>query len=141
MLGGGSLAAGGFGMAGGAWLVTAAGAAVGVAAGGATGGGSSSVGSAREIQLVLHPQAFRLELAKLLVSLKEIMVAFEIPQAASISGLLGLRRNELESFLEEQVLVNDEDSERIKSLKEKIDMLQRAVTWVKKQENSSAQGA
>ena len=120
-------------MAGGAWLVTAAGAAVGAATGGAVGGETTSAGGAREIQLVLHPQAFRLELAKLMVSHKEIMVPFEMPQATSISGLLDLRRAELESFMEEQVLFNVEDSERIESLKEKIDMLQRAVTWTKGQ--------
>ena len=126
LLGGGALAAGGAGVAGGMWLVAGvAGAAGAFAAGG--GAVLYQLGSAAATQ----------ELIKLQVTFKLAILHIE---ADMVKAQLVLTRlhGELDStrdVLDEALLVNDENSKRIRDIQETVTALENAIGWMEDAES------
>ena len=127
-LGGGSLAAGGFGMAGGLWLVTGAGALAGVA-----------LGSGAGIIYQMGAAGLKNELIKLEITFKEVTLKNTENTAVAQAHIQQLIRakEELEDALDTERSLNEENSERIKTLKEKLKALERAVKRLTKLEEEA----
>ncbi len=122
LLGGGPLAAGGAGMAGGLWLVTGVGAAAGLVGGG---GGAA-----------LHEMGARqagIELTRLQVTFKMTILADQTDtlKAQLIISSLQEQLDGLSDELDEEIQLNDENSSRIKDLKEKIETIEESIDWMK----------
>ena len=121
LLGGGSLAAGGLGMAGGLWIVTGA-AAIGI--GGMVTGGQ-----------ILYSMGFaqaRLELIKLQVTYKEVLLLNQIETAKAQTVITNLDkdRREIERILAEEKRLNESNSERVKDLEKKLKAIQVSLDWM-----------
>lgn len=128
-LGGGSLASGGAGMAGGLWLVTGAGAAAGLLGG----SGSAAI-------FELGAKQVRVELTRLQVTMKMTMLTGQVDllKAQSVLRSLEEQRGALQTTLDEEQLLNDERSTRIKDLNDKLDALADAIGWIEDEEVADA---
>lgn len=126
VLGFGSLAAGGLGMAGGLWIVTGVGAAVGGAAGG------SSV-SAAELLTAMGPNAAREEIVRLQVTTAAVTMELSVKEAARDIGQLAERRAELAEQIEEALETNDPDAPAISDREQTIKSLSNAIEWLNEQ--------
>jgi hypothetical protein len=119
LLGGGSLAMGGAGMAGGMWLVAGAGAALGA-------GGTilTQIGAA----------AAKNELAKLQVSYREMVIGNQIEQrkAQEVIKKIVQTQGRVEKELEEERMLNDKNSDRIKEMEETIEAIENSIKWMEK---------
>ncbi len=124
ILGGGSLALGGAGMAGGMWLVTGVGAATGLA----LGGGSTML-------LQLGAAGVKVELIKLQVNYKEVLLdsQMQLAKAQTIIKSLEKQHREIKQQLEEERLLNEKNSKRIKECEEIIKALEDAIEWMQKE--------
>jgi len=121
ILGGGSLAAGGSGMAGGMWLVAGTAASAGVV------GGSGSA-----LMYQLGASEARSELIKLQVTFRIAVLGTQtdlLKAQQAISALEELE-SELRGSLEHERLLNDENSDRVKVLAEKLEDLISARAWM-----------
>lgn len=128
-LGGGSLAAGGTGVAGGLWLVTGVGAGAGLVGGG---------GSAALYQL--GATQTRVELTRLQVTFKMTVLAGQVDtlKAQKIIGSLQGQLDGLRDSLEDESQLNDENSSRIKDLKDKIEAVEESLDWMKNEKGEVA---
>lgn len=131
LLGGGSLAAGGAGMAGGMWLVAATGATVGV-----VGGGGST------LLYQLGASEVRNELIKLQVTFRVAILVGQADVAHAATVIADLRRTqqELRNALDVERDLNDENSERVKSLEEKLLAIGRSIAWMDQQREEMTDG-
>lgn len=125
LLGGGSLAIGGWGMAGGMWLVVGVSGALGA---GAAGGGA--------LLVQLGAASARVELLKLQVSYKEIILAGQVDRAKAQEVLTRLEehRAEVQKQLEEQQALNDETAHRIKDMAAMLRAIENSREWMRKQQ-------
>lgn len=121
LLGGGTLASGGFGMAGGMWLVAGAGATVGVL------GGSTSA-----MFYELGAAETRAELVKLQVTFRVAVLGAQndLIKAQTIVSQLIEQEFELRRRLDEERLLNDENSRRVEDFEEKLADLITAREWM-----------
>ncbi len=121
LLGGGSLAAGGAGVAGGMWMVTGVGAAAGFAAV----GGSSAL-------LELGAAQTRAELTRLQVTFKMTLLAGQVDtvKAQHVMTQLQDQADMIRERLEEECRLNDENSARIKDLKEQVVAIEESIGWM-----------
>lgn len=124
LLGGGTLAAGGAGMAGGMWLVASAGAAVGLVSG---------AGSTLLYQL--GAAEVRSELIKLQVTFRVAVLRTQgdLARAATMTEGLRATLGEMQDALATERALNDENSERVKTLEEKIEAISRSIEWMDEQ--------
>ena len=122
ILGGGSLALGGAGMAGGLWLVTGVGAAVGLG----VGGGST-------LLLQLGAAGAKVELAKLQVCYKEVLIGDQLQLRKAQETIRKLMENKakIERILEEERSLNDKNTQRLKDIEETLEALDNAIDWMK----------
>jgi hypothetical protein len=122
-LGGGSLATGGAGMAGGLWLVTGTGGVLGLGAGAGAG--------------IIHNMGasdLKNELIKLEITFKEVTLKNTENTAVARGYIIELTKakEELQKALEKAKLVNDKNSQTIKSYKEKLTIVEKAITRLTK---------
>ncbi len=131
LLGGGTLAAGGSGMAGGMWLVATGGATVGL-----VGGGGST------LLYQLGAGEVRSELIKLQVTFRVAILATQADVAHAATVIEGLKATqaELDRALALERDLNDENSERVKSVEEKLLALSRTIEWMDEQRMAMADG-
>ena len=124
ILGGGSLALGGFGMAGGMWIVTGAAAIIG---GGALGGGT--------MLLQMGAASAKIELLKLQVSYREVLLLTqaEVGKAKSVIKNLEKQRAEIDLKLKEECALNDENAKRITELEAILRAVEDSLKWMNKQ--------
>lgn len=129
VLGGGSLALGGAGMAGGMWLVTAAGIAIG---GTAFGGGA--------LLLQIGAAASKVELVKLQISYREMILGgqTEARKAQEVVAALARQRDEIKTKLQEERALNDANSARLKDMEETLRAVEDAIGWMKAEEAKAA---
>lgn len=129
LLGGGSLAAGGAGMAGGMWLVAATGATVGF-----VGGGGST------LLYQLGASEVRNELIKLQVTFRVAILVSQGDLAHAATVIAGLRETheDLGKALDVERGLNDDNSERVKSLEEKLLAISRTIEWMDRQQSEMA---
>lgn len=123
LLGGGSIAMGGMGMAGGTWLVTGVGALAGLG----ISGGSPFL-------LELGAAQARIEILKLQVTYKTYFTTNQIHYNKvnkSIDKLVKMKEDILKEFIKEKKF-NEKNSERIKDIKATIDALNNAIDWMRK---------
>ena len=121
LLGGGALAAGGAGMAGGMWLVA-----------GALGAAGAMAGAGGVALYQLGAAAATRELIKLQVTFKLAILHVE---ADMVKAQLVLKRLHAEldltkEVLDEALLVNDQNSKRIKDIQETVTALENAIDWM-----------
>jgi hypothetical protein len=123
LLGGGSLAMGGLGMAGGMWLVTTAGTVLG---GLAFGGGA--------LLLEIGAAQARVELVKLQMNYKMTLLQNQVQTKKAQEVLVNLtkERDYVKSRLEEERLLNDKNSRRLRGMEETLLAMEDALTWMKK---------
>lgn len=123
ILGGGSLALGGAGMAGGMWLATGAGAAIGVLA---TGGST--------FLLQLGAATARIELIKLQVSYKEVILGtqMELKKAQEVIVSLTQQRDEIIQQIEQERRLNEANSARLKDMEETLEALEDSLEWMRR---------
>lgn len=128
LLGGGSLAAGGFGMAGGAWVLAGA----GVAVGGLAGGGGAT------LMLQLGTRGTKAELIKLQVTYKEVLLRnqAEIAKAQQVARDLASQQAELRLQLTEERELNDRNAQRLKNLEDTIESVGHSLDWIRKASTS-----
>ena len=129
LIGGGSLAFGGLGMAGGMWIVVGASALGGtLAAGGGT------------VLFQLGSGAAKIELVKLQISFKEITLAEQVNAKVSQAAIKALEkdRKELEEKLEQERKLNDKNSSRIDEIEKILKTMEKATSWMKKQQEAAA---
>ena len=119
------LAAGGAGMTGGLWLVSGVGGALGLV-GGAGGRGMYELGV----------NQLRIEVVKLQVSYKFMLLDQQIDTAKAqrIMASLGERIEELKQRIEIENAINDENSDRVSDLEEKLTLLLSGHEWMEEQE-------
>ena len=119
------LAAGGAGMTGGLWLVSGVGGALGLV-GGAGGRGMYELGV----------NQLRIEVVKLQVSYKFMLLDQQIDTAKAqrIMASLGERIEELKQRIEIENAINDENSDRVSDLEEKLSLLLSGHEWMEEQE-------
>jgi hypothetical protein len=124
ILGGGSLALGGAGMAGGMWLVTGVGAAVGLAGGG---GGAAL--------LQLGAAQAKVELVKLQVNYKVVLLDTQMQtrKAQEVVKSLTRQRDEVKRLLDEERELNDKNSARVKDMEETLSALEDSLKWMQKE--------
>lgn len=124
LLGGGSLAVGGSGMAGGTWLVTTTAATVGFIT---SGGGN--------LLLQLGSASAQIELLKLQVSYKEIMLAGQMDRAKAKETIRKLEkdRDKIRSTLDEERALNDSNSARLKDIEATLQAIEDSLNWMDKQ--------
>jgi molybdopterin converting factor small subunit len=124
LLGGGTLAAGGAGMAGGMWLVTTAAA-----------GAAGLFATTAQVAFSMGKQQFMTEVVKLQVSLKVRVAEQQLSVAVAQSKIAELQeqRKKLEKILEEERLLNDENSQRLKDLEAKVQAVTDALKWLRKE--------
>lgn len=120
LLGGGSLAAGGMGMAGGMWLITGTSAAIGMV-------GTTATSMLSEMTTTT-----------VIMELVKLQISFVATDAGKNSKeydryILGLenQKSVLKGQLKDESRLNDEDSENLKALKAKIDAFDRTINWMK----------
>lgn len=116
ILGGGSLAIGGFGMAGGAWLIV--------------GGSMLTVGlTGGAALLAMGAAAAKLELVKLQVTFKEVLLADQKRAQAAITSLAE-HEQEIKHRLEEELALNEKNSLRVKNVEETLRAITDSITWM-----------
>jgi len=126
LLGGGTLAAGGLGMAGGMWLMTGVGIAIG-----------AQVGTGKFL-LEIGGQQAKMELIKLQISYKEIILSERLRDKASKEKTklqiesLKESRKEIQGELKEAITLNDVKSRQIKELKGTVKALDTTIDWMVK---------
>jgi hypothetical protein len=120
LLGGGSLATGGLGAAGGMWIVAGAGAGLGLLSGGGA-----------PLLTEMGAQAARAELLKLEVTFAVVLLGThtELAKAKRVVEGLRDRQHELEALLHEERLLNDENSARLERLEEILALTKDAREW------------
>jgi hypothetical protein len=127
LLGGGSLALGGFGMAGGLWLITGAGAVVGLTVG--SGVASALIGMGSE--------AAKREMAKAMVAFREVTLVDpedEDNSAACKSvGDLLTSLNKIQERIDDEKLLNDSNSQRLKDMQSVYNTMKKAIDWMQNQ--------
>ena len=123
LLGGGSLALGGAGMAGGMWVVTSA----GIVLGGATFGGGA-------VLLQIGAAQARVELVKLQVNYKLTVLATQtqLKKAQEVIVNLAKERDYVAKQLNEERLLNDKNSKRLKEMEDTLLAMEDALAWMKK---------
>jgi len=124
LLGGGSLAAGGFGMAGGMVVVTGVGAVAGF--GGASGAMvMMQIGAARS----------KAELIKLQVTYKEVLLRnqADVAKAQSVVKNLATQHEALRTQLDEERGLNDKNAARLKELEDTIEAVEHSLEWMHEQ--------
>lgn len=131
VLGGGSLAIGGYGMAGGMWLITGAGALAGIS--------PASV----KFLIELGSARAKLEIIKLQVSYKEIILdnQKETKQSLKIEESLREKEKEIELKIEEELQYNEKASVRIKDMEAVRDALKDCIKWIGKEKSVVIRGA
>jgi hypothetical protein len=117
LLGGGSLAIGGYGMAGGVWLIVG----LATSAGGGLGAG------AIELLHRLTPALVRGEVIKLQTYYRVVVLKYQRSEADQFISGLQKRPQELDVFIEEESRFNDLDMPHIKDLTEKRKALQTGL--------------
>ena len=124
LLGGGSLAAGGFGMAGGMAVVTGIGAAAGF---------SGISGAA--LMMELGAARSRAELIKLQVAYKEVLLhnQADMAKAQLVIKDLAAQLDELREQLDVERTLNDRNAHRVKELEKTIEAVERSLGWMRKQ--------
>jgi hypothetical protein len=124
ILGGGSLAIGGWGMAGGMAVVTG----ISAVTGGALLGGS-------QVLLQLGAANARVELAKLQVSYKEMILGgqLQIKKAQEILNKLVKQHDEVKQLLDKERELNDKNSARIKDMEATLRAVEDSLKWMKKE--------
>jgi hypothetical protein len=131
ILGGGSLAIGGYGMAGGMWIVTGAGVVTGLG----TAGGA-------KLLLELGSARTQIEIIKLQVTYKEIITdeKKETGQSLDIREALEQRKMELDRNITEELEFNEKGSTRIKEMEAIKTALGSSIKWIKEQKEKMPQG-
>ncbi len=121
LLGGGTLAAGGSGAAGGMAIITGA---------GAIAGGASGIGGSLLYQM--GAAGSRNELIKLQVTYKAVLLTSQLQtrKAQQVTKGLAERERELSRTIDEQLLLNDENSHKIKELREILEAVEKARAWM-----------
>ena len=124
ILGGGSLALGGLGMAGGMGVVTGL---VGLGGGIVMGGG--------QLLIQIGAAQAKIELLKLQVNYKEILLSTQSQTKKAQKVISNLEKNlqELRNELNCEKKLNDENSQRIRDVEKKVEMLENALEWIKQQ--------
>jgi len=122
ILGGGSLAIGGMGMAGGMWIVTGVAAAVG---GGMLGGGT--------LLLNLGAAQAKVELVKLQMNYKLVLLENHVQQAKTQQVIRGLaaQRDAIAAELADERKLNEKNSARLKDMEETLRAVEDALGWIK----------
>jgi hypothetical protein len=118
VLGFGSLAAGGLGMAGGLWIVTAAGGVLG------------GLGGTAAALVTLGPKGTRSELIKLQTTVVEVVLAEDKAEVSRIVGDLASKRDEVRAQRDEALQRNEDDAQAIEDLTEIEDALSDAMRWI-----------
>ena len=129
LLGGGTLASGGFGVAGGMWLVSGTGATLGLLGA----GGSASM-------YELGVAQTRSELVKLQVTYKLVLLHehADTAKAQHVIAQLEARERELRAVVEEEKTLNDENACRVGDLEEKLEAVADSIAWMREQETTSS---
>lgn len=124
LLGGGSLAVAGHGMAGGMALVTGIGAVSGF-------GGVSGAG----VMMELGAARSKAELIKLQVAYKEVLLhnQADTAKAQLVIKDLAAQLDELREQLEIERTLNDRNANRLKGLEQTIDAVEHSLGWMRKQ--------
>ncbi len=132
ILGGGSLAIGGMGMAGGMWVVTGAGAALGLL-------GSKAALGLLEIDgvpllLEIETNRFKIELVKLQVYYKEVLLADRkhLAESRDVIASLTQLQDKIMQQLERERELNEKNAQRVKDIEAKLEVLENALKWMKK---------
>lgn len=130
VLGCGSLALGGLGMAGGMWVVTGTGVLIGTV----TIGGSA-------LLLQIGAAQTKVELTKLQVYYREVILInkAKLGKAKKVILELNKRKHELETKLSEEELLNESNSRRIKDLKDIIEAITDSIKWMENEKNPLSQ--
>jgi hypothetical protein len=121
ILGGGSLALGGAGMAGGMWVVSGAGAAVGLLGG----GGSTAL-------LQLGAAQARVELVKLQVRYKVVLLGNQVQlmKAQEVTRELAEQREQIKEQLDRERDLNESNSARVKQIEATLAALEDCLKWM-----------
>jgi hypothetical protein len=124
LLGGGSLAAGGYGMAGGMLVVTGIGAVSGF--------GSAS---GAMVMMELGSARSKAELIKLQVTYKEVLLRnqADAAKAQSVVTNLGRQLDDLRDQLDVERQLNDKNAERLKNLERTIEAVEDSLKWMNTQ--------
>ena len=124
LLGGGSLAVGGWGMAGGTAVVAGIGAAAGF----------GSVSGAA-VMMELGAARSRAELIKLQVAYKEVLLhnQADTAKAQLVVTDLAAQLEELREQLDIERALNDRNAHRLKELEQTIEAVEHSLGWMKKQ--------
>ncbi len=128
ILGGGSLAIGGMGMAGGMWIVTGVAAAVG---GGVLGGGT--------FLLNLGAAQAKVELVKLQMNYKLVLLENQVQRAKTQEVIRGLtaQRAAIAAELAFERELNEKNSARLKNMEETLRAVEDALGWIKDQTSAA----
>ena len=128
LLGGGTLAAGGYGTAGGMAIIAGA---------GAVAGGASGVAGSLLYQM--GAAGSRNELIKLQVTYKAVLLTSQLQtkKAQEVTKGLAERERELSKTINEQLLLNDENSRKIKDLREILESVEKARAWMIEQKTTA----
>jgi hypothetical protein len=123
VLGGGSLAIGGMGMAGGMWVVTGAGATLGLL----------GVGGV-PLLLEIGAAAAKIELVKLQVNYKVVLLANQVhlAKAQQVIKSLDEQRDEIAQKLEQERELNEKNAQRIRDIEATLEALEDALKWMAK---------
>lgn len=124
LLGSGSLAAGGFGMAGGMVVVTGVGAVAGF-----------SGASGAMVMMELGAARSRAELIKLQVTYREVLLRnqADMAKAQKVTTDLARQHEELRAVLAEERDLNDRNAHRVKDLEQTIEAVDKSLAWMRKQ--------
>lgn len=124
ILGGGSLAIGGLGMAGGMGVVTGSATAIAV-----LGAGGS------QFLLQLGAANAKIELIKLQVNYKEVVLGTQtqVKKVQEVIKKLIKQRDKIKNQLEEERKLNEENSNRIQEIKATLMALEDSIKWMGKQ--------
>ena len=135
VLGLGSLAAGGFGMAGGIWIVTGAGAVVG-ALGGSAAGALVQLGPVTARQELIKLQVTTVAVGINLAKREQILRAEQHSQSHSPSHVLGKlasERDEVRARIDDALKRNEDDAHVVEDLRAIEQAMTDAMTWISEQ--------
>ncbi len=130
ILGGGSLAIGGMGMAGGMWVVAGTGATIGLLSAGGV-----------PLLLEIGAATAKIEIIKLQVRYKEVLLANQMHLAKSQEVIVSLaqQRDAIARRLDQERELNEKNAQRVQDIEEKLEVLENALKWMKETSDENRQ--